>query len=283
MFMLHRYLVVRKGSMHGYDIISHRNVDPEIGSNEDLETFRLPETTRHGHDHWIWCRTIWASAKENRWWMDVLENAPAHSLSTISTSIGRRSSLSCEARSLFLFWANSTEMFYRTVSSNCISIRNAAPWCSNTTTTSFRSTLYLSSSAWSAPRNSQRAIRCRRVRRDGISKYHYCAKHLPGHMESTASTERIREKRLQMRRLAELVRRNPAFTEFIEQNLKTFEVQGSDRNALMRMHILLEARLTGWLNGVSPMTKSIIEDSSTSTIWLLCALRIPESSARCTN
>ncbi|MGH9548428.1 MAG: hypothetical protein ACRD3W_03595, partial [Terriglobales bacterium] len=73
--------------------------------------------------------------------------------------------------------------------------------------------------------------------------------HLPGHMEPQGFSERIREKQLQMHRLAQLCKRSPAIVEFIEQNLRVFEVQGNDHKALQRMHNLLEAqayRLVHW-------------------------------------
>jgi len=41
------YLKARPGSMHGYDIIDHNSLNPEIGSPDDYEHF-VSELHRHG-------------------------------------------------------------------------------------------------------------------------------------------------------------------------------------------------------------------------------------------
>ncbi|HKU85847.1 MAG TPA: malto-oligosyltrehalose synthase [Casimicrobiaceae bacterium] len=72
------YLRARPGSRHGYDIIDHRTLNPEIGTPEDFA--RLVETLAcHGMSHLcdVVPNHIAIMGDDNPWWMDVLENGPA--------------------------------------------------------------------------------------------------------------------------------------------------------------------------------------------------------------
>ena len=72
------YLRARPGSMHGYDIIDHHNLNPEIGSPEDYERF-----VSVLHDHGmgqildIVPNHMGVMGADNAWWLDVLENGEA--------------------------------------------------------------------------------------------------------------------------------------------------------------------------------------------------------------
>src|SRR3954465_15727617 len=69
------YLRARSGSMHGYDIIDHNHLNPEIGSTEDFD--RLVETMhRHGMGQILDLvpNHMGVMGSDNAWWMDVLEN-----------------------------------------------------------------------------------------------------------------------------------------------------------------------------------------------------------------
>jgi (1->4)-alpha-D-glucan 1-alpha-D-glucosylmutase len=71
------YLKARPGSTHGYDVVDHGRLNPELGSEEDYERLVealeergmgqlldiVPNHVGIGHD--------------NAWWLDVLENGPA--------------------------------------------------------------------------------------------------------------------------------------------------------------------------------------------------------------
>ncbi len=72
------YLRARPGSRHGYDIVDHRLLNPEIGTVEDFG--RLIETlTQHGMSHLcdVVPNHMAVMGKDNAWWMDVLENGPS--------------------------------------------------------------------------------------------------------------------------------------------------------------------------------------------------------------
>ncbi len=70
-------LKAREGSAHGYDIIDHSELNPEIGSLSDFYDFI---NTLHYHDMGLIIDIVpnhMGLGKENRWWMDVLENGQA--------------------------------------------------------------------------------------------------------------------------------------------------------------------------------------------------------------
>ena len=72
------YLRARPGSMHGYDIIDHRHLNPEIGSPEDYERF-VAALHEHGMGQIldIVPNHMGVMGSDNAWWLDVLENGEA--------------------------------------------------------------------------------------------------------------------------------------------------------------------------------------------------------------
>ncbi len=72
------YLRARPGSMHGYDIIDHHQLNPEIGSSEDYERF-VDALHEHGMGQIldIVPNHMGILGKDNAWWLDVLENGRA--------------------------------------------------------------------------------------------------------------------------------------------------------------------------------------------------------------
>lgn len=73
------YLKARPGSSHGYDIIDHTSLNPEIGSREDYEEF-VAALDRYGMAQILdMVPNHMAVGPDNRWWVDVLENSLASS------------------------------------------------------------------------------------------------------------------------------------------------------------------------------------------------------------
>ena len=72
------YLRARPGSMHGYDIIDHNTLNPEIGSLDDFGGF-VAELHRHGMGQIldIVPNHMGVMGSDNAWWLDVLENGEA--------------------------------------------------------------------------------------------------------------------------------------------------------------------------------------------------------------
>ena len=71
------FLTSRPGSIHGYDIIDHTTINPEIGSRQDFESF-LAVLEQHGMALVLdIVPNHMGIGSDNQWWMDVLENGQA--------------------------------------------------------------------------------------------------------------------------------------------------------------------------------------------------------------
>src|SRR3954462_11834954 len=72
------YLRARPGSTHGYDIIDHGSLNPEIGSPADYEAW-VEASHRHGLGQILDTvpNHMGVATNDNAWWNDVLENGPA--------------------------------------------------------------------------------------------------------------------------------------------------------------------------------------------------------------
>ncbi len=72
------YLKAKEGSVHGYDIVDHNFLNPEIGSVEEYDEL-IKELHKYnmGQILDIVPNHMCITSKENIWWMDVLENGPS--------------------------------------------------------------------------------------------------------------------------------------------------------------------------------------------------------------
>lgn len=71
------YFKARKNSLHGYDIVDFSELNPEIGTGEDLESF-VNSLFKAGMGQIIdIVPNHMSCGSENRWWTDVLENSPS--------------------------------------------------------------------------------------------------------------------------------------------------------------------------------------------------------------
>ncbi|WP_020563933.1 malto-oligosyltrehalose synthase [Methylosarcina fibrata] len=69
------FLKARPGSSHGYDIVDHNTINPEIGSREDFERF-VAELRKNGMGLImdVVPNHVGIMGNNNEWWLDVLEN-----------------------------------------------------------------------------------------------------------------------------------------------------------------------------------------------------------------
>src|SRR4051794_19353733 len=69
------YLKARSGSTHGYDIINHNCLNPEIGTRDDYEAW-VAALREHGLGQILDTvpNHMGVGTNENTWWNDVLEN-----------------------------------------------------------------------------------------------------------------------------------------------------------------------------------------------------------------
>jgi (1->4)-alpha-D-glucan 1-alpha-D-glucosylmutase len=71
------YLKARAGSKHGYDISDHQLLNPEIGADEDYDTWvQALQQSGIGQILDIVPNHMGIVGNENEWWNDVLENGP---------------------------------------------------------------------------------------------------------------------------------------------------------------------------------------------------------------
>jgi (1->4)-alpha-D-glucan 1-alpha-D-glucosylmutase len=72
------YFKARKGSLHGYNIVDHNQLNPEIGTEQDYGAF-VEELRQYGMGHVldIVPNHMAIAGSDNPWWMDVLENGPS--------------------------------------------------------------------------------------------------------------------------------------------------------------------------------------------------------------
>lgn len=69
------YFKAKGGSLHGYDIVAHDAINPEIGTEEEYNDM-IQELRKYGLGQIldIVPNHMCITSKENTWWMDVLEN-----------------------------------------------------------------------------------------------------------------------------------------------------------------------------------------------------------------
>ncbi len=72
------YLRARAGSRHGYDIVDHTALNPEIGERADFVRF-IEALAEHGIGQIVDVvpNHMGVMGSDNAWWLDVLENGPA--------------------------------------------------------------------------------------------------------------------------------------------------------------------------------------------------------------
>ncbi len=68
----------RKGSVHGYDVINHRTINPELGSEDEFAQFAgMLQERGMGIVQDIVPNHMAIGDSDNEWWNDVLENGPS--------------------------------------------------------------------------------------------------------------------------------------------------------------------------------------------------------------
>ncbi|HEY6186656.1 MAG TPA: malto-oligosyltrehalose synthase [Pyrinomonadaceae bacterium] len=71
-------LMARPGSLHGYDVVDHTKLNPELGTEEEFTDFaRALRERGMGLLMDVVPNHMCIAGSMNRWWMDVLENGPS--------------------------------------------------------------------------------------------------------------------------------------------------------------------------------------------------------------
>jgi len=72
------YVKARPSSMHGYDIVDHNSLNPEVGTSEELDEF-VRDLHFHGISQILDVvpNHMGVAGDDNAWWLDVLEDGPS--------------------------------------------------------------------------------------------------------------------------------------------------------------------------------------------------------------
>ena len=72
------YFKAKEGSLHGYDIVDHNTLNPEIGTEGEYDEMILElRRYRMGQVLDIVPNHMCVASRDNVWWMDVMENGPS--------------------------------------------------------------------------------------------------------------------------------------------------------------------------------------------------------------
>jgi (1->4)-alpha-D-glucan 1-alpha-D-glucosylmutase len=243
-------LQARLGSMHGYDIIDHRKLNVEVGTRDEFN--QLVDTLR-AHNMGLIVDFVpnhMGIGKNNPWWMDVLENGPA----------------SQYADYFDIDWEPVRKELYGKVLIPVLGNQYGDVLNNGELNLSFdveKGTLALNYYEHSFPVNPVSyaqvlGLRLDELREqlgdDNFDMLEYLSiltalERLPDHIQPVGYAQRVRERKVQTKRLAMLCVRNPQVAEFIRENLKLFKVEKGDEKTVQQLHALVEAqayRLAYW-------------------------------------
>ncbi len=247
------YLRARPGSMHGYDIIDHNSLNPEIGTAEDYEQF-VAELHRHGMGQIldIVPNHMGIMGSDNAWWLDVLENGEASDYAqffdidwhpikpelqgkVLVPILGNQYGNVLEAGELKLSFDIERGEFSILYHEHRFPVDPTA----YATILSFRAERLQEQLA----ANNEFALELQSIAT--------AFGHLPGREGLTPEqrAERNREKEVQKKRLAALCARSPEITTFISDNVAAVNGRPGDPNSYDALHDLIKTqayRLAEW-------------------------------------
>ncbi len=244
------FLKARPGSMHGYDIIDHNQINLEIGTADQLDKL---VNNLHEHNMGLILDIVpnhMGIGKVNKWWVDVLENGPASiyadyfdiDWSPIKPELYGKVTLPVLGESYGAILKGGHLKLQFTPTTGALAIRY------------YDKEFPVNPSTYPQVLGNRSDVLKERLGKNNIDELEYesivtALAALPSHTESRQNDGRAREKRVQLGRLSTLCQKNPKITNFILQNLTEFELRPNDQLSLGRMHTLLEAqayRLVYW-------------------------------------
>ncbi len=243
-------LKARPGSMHGYDIIDHKVINPEIGTPEELDKF---VAALHAHGLGLILDIVpnhMGIGKANKWWMDVLENGPASIFADyfdidwtpVKPELYGKVTLPVLGESYGAILKGGHLKLQFTPESGSLAIRY------------YDNEFPVNPATYPKILANRLDVLKERLGKNNSDVMEYesiitALDRLPSHTERQGFSGRVREKQVQLNRLSHLCKQNPEITNFIEQNLLEFEIRSDDKISFERMHNLLEAqayRLVFW-------------------------------------
>lgn len=243
-------LQARPGSTHGYDIINHKAINPEIGTWEEFEEL-VDELKRHNMGLILdIVPNHMGVGKDNPWWLDVLENGPASVYAEYFDIDWQPVKKELFGKVLLPILGES----YGDVLTKGQLRLSFSPECGRLILKYWDHEMPLNPVSYPFVLGIRLDVLKERLGTNHFDVNEYISilvalSHIPPHTEPQGYSERLREKEVQLKRLSALCQRNAQITEFIMQNIDEFVVRDGDRAAVDRVHSLLESqayRLAYW-------------------------------------
>jgi len=247
------YLRARAGSMHGYDIIDHNSLNPEIGTPEDYQEF-VEQLHRNGMGQVldIVPNHMGVMGSDNTWWLDVLENGEASDYAEYFDIDWDPIKDELQGKVLIPILG---EQYGNELESGNLKL-GFDPERGEFSITYYHHRFPVT------PREYPRILGFQLERlQERIGATHEdflelqsittAFGHLPGRrgLSPEQQAERNREKEVQKRRLAALCARSPEIREFLEVNVNIFNGNPNDPRSFDNLHDLIKtqvARLAQW-------------------------------------
>lgn len=247
------YLKARPGSAHGYDIIDHNSLNPEIGDEADLAALAVAlRQQAMGQILDIVPNHVGVMGSENTWWLDVLESGPASFFSSffdidwnplkrelqqklLVPVLGDHYGHVLKAGQLALSFEPDQGAFAISYYEHVFPVDpQEYPRLLGHQLNRLEQRLGATDPAFVELQSLITAF-----------------SNLPARTDAAPAKrgERQRDIAVHKRRLAELCRATPRVSEFIAENVRAFSVSKDDPEAAVRLHDLLEAqayRLAHW-------------------------------------
>lgn len=242
----------RAGSLHGYDVIKHDEINTEIGTEEEFESF-IDELHRNGMGLILdIVPNHMCIGKENKWWMDVLENGQASIYANYFDIDWNPIKKELKGKILIPVLG---DQYGNILSSGQISLsfnEKAGKISANY----YEHEFPLDPSTYPIILNHRLDVLKTRLGSEHKDFLEYLSiitvfNNLPKHTntDSDKIAERNREKYLASNRLALLYMQNYIIKGFIDENLIDFKCSADNEISIQRTHNLLEAqsyRLAYW-------------------------------------
>ncbi len=245
-------LASRSGSTHGYDIINHKLLDPEIGTREAFDSFsdRLRERKMGLLVDIV--PNHMGVGSDNPWWMDVLENGPASAYSDYFDIDWLSIKKELQGKVLLPVLG---DHYGRILENDELHLHFDAK-LGLLTLRYYDHVFPINPRSYPMVLGHRLEVLEARLGNTAPAFYEYQSimtafERLPVHTEDSLDLqeERIREKAIARNRLSTLCMNVPDVAEFIGENLRDFGCEPGDPTNAHRLHRLLEAqayRLAYW-------------------------------------
>ncbi len=247
------FLKARAGSMHGYDIVDHSALNPEIGNGQEFE--HLVDTLRHhgmGQILDIVPNHMGVGGDDNVWWLDVLENGPASSYAQFFDIDWRAAKPEMRDKVLLPVLG---DHYGRILERGELNLAFDAT--QGTFAVHYYHHLFpIDPQTYPTILSYQLETLAPDLggQDPGMMEFQSLVtafRNLPHRAEPTATRleERQRDKEVHKKQLAELCRRSPAIVRFIERNVSIFNGSADNASRFDALHALLDEqayRLAHW-------------------------------------